>query len=348
MTHWDVIIVGGGPAGSMAAKYLAAGNKRVLIIERMQPPRDKVCSGIISTEAVRILKKEFGSGLPSVLCVDPPKGIGIRLKMPQKDDFITQPYEFFNVWRRTFDYWLLLKASEEGAEIQTRTEMVDLKQEENAVTLTVKTKDFKSNTYKKYQISADAVIAADGGSSRIRKILYPEMKSIHAHAYQEYWTYDNVNLDMDYFHAFVTEDSPIYESVWIKDGMLIITTGATSGREVLANQERFIHYLQDNFNLKLKKKIRAESIYQDIGSFSECNFIFGKDRVLLVGEAARLMDIFGQGIPAALQSGKGAALAILDTDSEMPLIDRYQNRLRKYVKSLKRNWKVLRQMGQIF
>ena len=46
MNHYDVIVVGGGIAGSVTAKYTALGGLRTLLIEREKTPREKACSGI--------------------------------------------------------------------------------------------------------------------------------------------------------------------------------------------------------------------------------------------------------------------------------------------------------------
>ena len=47
---YDVIIAGGGPAGSSAAIHLAAAGARVLLIEQKQFPRPKLCGEFISPE----------------------------------------------------------------------------------------------------------------------------------------------------------------------------------------------------------------------------------------------------------------------------------------------------------
>ena len=41
--NFDVIIVGGGPAGSAAACYAAKEGLKVLLLEKEEFPRDKVC-----------------------------------------------------------------------------------------------------------------------------------------------------------------------------------------------------------------------------------------------------------------------------------------------------------------
>src|SRR3982074_1684980 len=47
---YDVIIAGGGPAGSSASIHLANRNVRVLLVEQKQFPRAKLCGEFISPE----------------------------------------------------------------------------------------------------------------------------------------------------------------------------------------------------------------------------------------------------------------------------------------------------------
>ena len=47
---YDVIIAGGGPAGSSAAIHLATGGARVLLLEQKKFPRAKLCGEFISPE----------------------------------------------------------------------------------------------------------------------------------------------------------------------------------------------------------------------------------------------------------------------------------------------------------
>lgn len=51
-SDFDVIIVGGGPAGSSAAIHLAARGARVLLAERESFPREKLCGEFISPECL--------------------------------------------------------------------------------------------------------------------------------------------------------------------------------------------------------------------------------------------------------------------------------------------------------
>ena len=46
MEKYDVVSVGGGVAGSIAARLAAENGLKSLLIERAKTPRDKPCSGI--------------------------------------------------------------------------------------------------------------------------------------------------------------------------------------------------------------------------------------------------------------------------------------------------------------
>lgn len=54
---WDVAIVGAGPAGATAAIHLATGGHRVLLIDKENFPRDKVCGDGLIADSLRCLKR---------------------------------------------------------------------------------------------------------------------------------------------------------------------------------------------------------------------------------------------------------------------------------------------------
>ena len=53
--HFDTIIVGGGPAGSSCAERLVQAGAQVLVLDREDFPRLKLCAGWITPEVVEDL-----------------------------------------------------------------------------------------------------------------------------------------------------------------------------------------------------------------------------------------------------------------------------------------------------
>jgi flavin-dependent dehydrogenase len=56
MQHYDVLIVGGGPAGSACARKLVEAGRSVAVLDREAFPRTKLCAGWVTPEAVADLE----------------------------------------------------------------------------------------------------------------------------------------------------------------------------------------------------------------------------------------------------------------------------------------------------
>jgi menaquinone-9 beta-reductase len=108
MIHTDVLIIGGGPAGSACAWRLKQHNVDCLILDRSSFPRHKPCAGWITPEVVRDLEMDPKS-YPYSFSTYPIFMIhiaGVTLKMPSNQHAIRR-YEF--------DDWLLQRS---GASFQ--------------------------------------------------------------------------------------------------------------------------------------------------------------------------------------------------------------------------------------
>ena len=55
----DVLVVGGGPAGSTCARQLLQAGLNVLVIDKQPFPRDKVCAGWITPAVVESLELDL-------------------------------------------------------------------------------------------------------------------------------------------------------------------------------------------------------------------------------------------------------------------------------------------------
>src|SRR4249919_394774 len=65
---FDIIIVGGGPAGTSAAITAASAGARVLLLERGRFPRHKVCGEFVSAESLDLLTDLLDRQHADLLC----------------------------------------------------------------------------------------------------------------------------------------------------------------------------------------------------------------------------------------------------------------------------------------
>ena len=59
MEEYDVIVVGGGIAGSVAARFSAEHGFKTLLLEKYKTPRNKPCSGIQFAYFEKLLGERF-------------------------------------------------------------------------------------------------------------------------------------------------------------------------------------------------------------------------------------------------------------------------------------------------
>ncbi len=58
-SSYDVVIVGGGPAGSTAGFILSNLGFKVVIIDKSIFPRQKLCGGLITLKTLKLLNRVF-------------------------------------------------------------------------------------------------------------------------------------------------------------------------------------------------------------------------------------------------------------------------------------------------
>src|SRR5215467_5565411 len=129
-TSHDVIVIGGGPAGSTAATLLARQNHRVLLLEREKFPREHVgesllpfCYGLFKDlGVVDEMKKNFVRK-PGVRFIDRDGNVSTTWCFSHviKD----QTYLSYQVIRGEFDHILLENAAKHGADVREETTVVE-------------------------------------------------------------------------------------------------------------------------------------------------------------------------------------------------------------------------------
>ncbi len=306
---YDVVIIGAGPAGATAASELVKQGYKVLIIERKKLPRYKICSGLIIDRAQDLLEEHFGTPPDHVFCK--PKFLkGARLCL-EKDSLIDVPVEkaqTYNIWRAKFDQWLIQKS---GAEVLDKHLLVDLKQTDEAVQVYIQTPNDQI-----ISIKASFVIGADGGRSSVRLLLDSSFgKKVKQFTFAQAYCDGSIDLDPKYFYMFFDPSlSAFYTWLNFKDDYLIYGAAVHKGEKLTPAFNDSTNYLQKTFGLGIKKVIKKTGCTgTDMGITGK--FFLGLGRVLLAGEAAGFMNIFGEGISSAIATGHLAATAIIQAQT---------------------------------
>lgn len=132
MENFDVIVIGGGPAGLSAALSATRAGMKTVVIERGDYPGTKnVMGGILYTKATSQVIPEFWKEAPLERPI-----IEQRLAMLSGDesilagyrdpDWAKEPYNAHSVFRVKFDRWLAQQAEKAGVMIISETIVEDL------------------------------------------------------------------------------------------------------------------------------------------------------------------------------------------------------------------------------
>jgi geranylgeranyl reductase family protein len=162
----DVIVVGAGPGGSTTAYHLARTGARVLVLEKSEFPREKVCGDGLTPRATKQLLK-LGLDLSPEAGWVRNRGLrviggGVRLELDWPDLASYPNYGLVRT-RHDFDDLLARQAVKAGAELRTGVTVTGPVLDErtgHATGVTADTAD-GPRTYK-----APLVVAADGVSGR--------------------------------------------------------------------------------------------------------------------------------------------------------------------------------------
>ena len=139
---YDVIIIGGGPCGSVAAKETTNHNLKTLLIDRKKHiGRPVHCTGLISKRAVETLKITQNSVLNEI------KGAHIYSPNNKRITIDAQDIKAYVVDRESFDKELLLEAKKRGVEVWLETEAVSVKNDAIIINRKGKTTPLKADVF---------------------------------------------------------------------------------------------------------------------------------------------------------------------------------------------------------
>ncbi len=326
---YDVLVIGGGPAGATAAKTLADRRVKVMLAEKCKLPRYKSCSGMLIKKTLELTQLYFGSSVPIEVACAPSQNKGMVFTDDNGKEYVFAQ-DGLNVWRSTFDNWLLQQAKQSGAQICDGTFATNVDDMGDCVSVTLNGR--KSGTFKfRYVLDCEGAVGAVK-----RKLLGKSNRSVYT--YQTFNT-GSIDLDHGFFYAYLQPELSQYDAWFnVKDSMLVLGVAVEDPATRELYYRRFISYMQEKHHLKIDREIKTDKWIMprvEIG----CPIEYGEGRVFFAGEIAGFLNPMGEGISAAMESGYCLASAVADNFfCADAILDQYRKScasLRDYVR---RQW----------
>lgn len=345
----DVIIIGGGPAGSAMGSYLSKAGISNMILESSNHPRPHVGESMVTSstrvfEEIDFLKTmeevgfvhKFGASWHTT---QPDQEIYIEFaEFPQKG--INQDYTY-HVDRAKFDHLLLKHAESLGSQVVQGVRVTKVLFDENdyAHGIRVRLAD------QEVDIPAKMIVDASGRHTLLGRQLKIKKNDPIFNQYAVHAWYENVNkstIDTEEFiHIYFlpVERGWAWQIPITED---ITSMGVVAEREVFQQsnldiESYFTKYVNSNPDLaRALKNARRINDFKVEGDYSYSMEKFVGNGFVLIGDAARFVDpIFSSGVSVALYSAKYASESIVQAFanndfSEASFAD-YEDRLRSGV-----------------
>jgi geranylgeranyl reductase family protein len=306
----QLLVIGAGPAGSAAARRARALGLSVMLLDRAELPRDKLCGGLVTGRSASALQEVFGLGITPDLFLTS-RHMRFRAGARVLADKPAAPPMHLTL-RRPFDARLHGLAVAAGAVAETGA--LDRIEGRCAVL-----KDGR-------RIGFEVLIGADGANSAVARALFGRAYDpatigfgLEIEAPRPPDDDDTVEVDFDAARWGYGWSFPKHGSRTVGVGGVKARTGdlkdaMAAYRDMAAPQAG---------------AARVKGAFLPFGDFRT---VPGQGRILLAGDAAGLVDpITGEGIALALESGALAAEAAADalrTGTPDRALARYRTALR--------------------
>ena len=358
MRDAQVVVVGGGPAGSSTAYFLARAGIDVLVLDRARFPRDKPCSEYLSPQASRIL--EAMGALDSVESSGAAQLTGMRVHAPNgatiHGEFAAaHGYRGFRdrglaVRRTILDSLLLQRARDAGARVEEGVRITDVVRDHGGrVTGVVAAARGGASRV----ITADMVIGADGLRSVIGRRLglirasrWPRRIALVTH-------YRNVRGVRQFGEMHVDRSGYLgYADVGNGLTNVAVVVPVSRAAEVAADRTEFLESWIAERPAIAELFCEAERVdpVRATGPFASAAKRAWTPGAALVGDAADFFDPFtGEGIYTALRGGELLADHVVEFCTAGERLAKRDEAIRAYDRARRTEfsgkWKVERLVG---
>ena len=281
MPRFDVLVVGGGPAGSTIACRLADAGAAVLLVDKARFPRDMPCGGGLTMRAVRQCPVDVSPVVEEEVDL-------VELRFRYGDAVVRRSAQpvIRMTQRRRLDAFLLDAARERGVEVR------------------------EGETADVSDAPADVVVGADGANGTTARALGLGAGIVHGVAYEGNVPFGVVARER-YRRRAVVELADIpggYGWVFAKGDHVNVGVGAwqSEGRRIREHLARVC--LAHDLDPTQLESLRGHRL-----PLRRPGVRIAAERALLVGDAAGLIDpVSGDGMYECFVSSKLAAAAVLD------------------------------------
>ncbi|MFV0337396.1 MAG: NAD(P)/FAD-dependent oxidoreductase [Chthoniobacterales bacterium] len=340
---YDVIVIGGGPAGSTVANLLAHAGKRVLLFEKASFPRFHIGESLLPYnhsifEELGVLEELNSDAFVSKVGAQIGLWNGNKVT---KFVFTNSPFtEFTSSWqvqRSHFDQVLLKQAASRGADVCENCEIMAW----TILPENVSVKTRGGDTYTaRYLVDASGTNNFTGNREKL-KTLNPHLQKIAV------FTHFSGVPELPGSEA---GDTLIFRhpQAWFwaiplgnqKCSVGVVFDKSLLKKTKLSPEELFQTFVNESPALKVRLQDAEPTMpLRTIVDFSYTNKRLVSERLIRIGDAAGFVDpIFSSGVYLAMFMGKAAAQALLKTleKNNPPL----SSEMLAYEKSVRRNIKI--------